>query len=234
MNFLADTPLTDRVSILKKADFLVKEVSAASIIAKVARDNYMIQLAQKYPKYGFERHVGYGTADHKKALLQHGICPEHRKSFRPIRKLIANGVEIIPEKADIIYEEPVVMDSFEETSDLIKTTTRRGQAGEQVVIEYLANQGHQVIAHNYKTKVYEIDIISIKEQEIYFTEVKYRKSAAHGTPFAQITPQKRAQMQYAAEAFLAAHPDYNSFQPVLAAAGVLGTEYQLEDWFVLN
>lgn len=230
---MADTPLADRVSILKKADFLVKEVSAASIIAKVARDNYMIQLAQKYPKYGFERHVGYGTADHKKALLQHGICPEHRKSFRPIRELIANGVEIIPEKADTIYEEPVVMDSFEETSDLIKTTTRRGQAGEQVVIEYLTNKGHQVIAHNYKTKAYEIDIISIKEQKIYFTEVKYRKSATHGTPLAQITPQKRTQMQYAAEAFLTAHTEFSNLQPVLAAASVIGADYQMQEWFTV-
>ena len=54
VNFLSTTPLVDRVTVLKKADALVKEVSAASIIAKVARDQYMINLAGEYPAYGFE------------------------------------------------------------------------------------------------------------------------------------------------------------------------------------
>lgn len=88
VNFLKDTPLSDRVTVLKKADFLVKEVSAASIIAKVARDTYMVQISQQYPEYGFEKHVGYGTAAHRQALQLHGVCAEHRRSFRPIRELI--------------------------------------------------------------------------------------------------------------------------------------------------
>lgn len=60
INLLADTPLEERVTLLPKADNLVKEVSAASIIAKVARDQYMVKLGEKYPLYGFEKHVGYG------------------------------------------------------------------------------------------------------------------------------------------------------------------------------
>ena len=68
VNFLRDTPLASHVQVLKKADLLVPEVSAASIVAKVARDEYMYQLAKKYPGYGFEKHVGYGTAAHKAAL----------------------------------------------------------------------------------------------------------------------------------------------------------------------
>ncbi len=59
INFLAGTPLEKHVSILKKADLLVKEVSGASIIAKVARDQYMEKLAEIYPNYCFEKHVGY-------------------------------------------------------------------------------------------------------------------------------------------------------------------------------
>ncbi len=84
VNFLRDTPLAGHVQVLKKADLLVPEVSAASIVAKVARDEYMYKLADKYPGYGFEKHVGYGTAAHKAALEKLGPCPEHRKSFKPI------------------------------------------------------------------------------------------------------------------------------------------------------
>lgn len=90
INFLSDTPLGKYVSVLPKADALVPEVSAASIIAKVARDNYMIELAKKYPNYGFEKHVGYGTALHRAALEKYGPCEEHRRSFRPVAELSHN------------------------------------------------------------------------------------------------------------------------------------------------
>ena len=90
VNFLSDTPLGKFVSVLPKADALVPEVSAASIIAKVARDNYMIELAERFPGYGFEKHVGYGTALHRAALEELGPCEEHRKSFRPVAELAHN------------------------------------------------------------------------------------------------------------------------------------------------
>ena len=83
MNFLAGTPLEKYVSTLKKGDLLVKEISAASIIAKVERDRYMIELSKKYPGYGFEKHVGYGTGLHQRMMEELGLTPEHRKSFRP-------------------------------------------------------------------------------------------------------------------------------------------------------
>ncbi len=60
-------------------------ISAASIIAKVARDQRMRELDQKYPHYGFARHKGYPTAVHRRALLEHGPCPVHRISFAPVR-----------------------------------------------------------------------------------------------------------------------------------------------------
>ncbi|MBR5418766.1 ribonuclease HII [Candidatus Saccharibacteria bacterium] len=90
INFLSDTPLGKYVSVLPKADALVPEVSAASIIAKVARDNYMVELAERFPEYGFEKHVGYGTALHRAALEKYGPCEEHRKSFRPVAELAHN------------------------------------------------------------------------------------------------------------------------------------------------
>ncbi len=90
VNFLSDTPLADYVVVKPKADLLVPAVSAASIIAKVARDNYMIKLAEEYPDYGFEKHVGYGTALHREALEKLGPCPEHRRSFRPVGEIAHN------------------------------------------------------------------------------------------------------------------------------------------------
>lgn len=74
---------------LIKADDLVPAVSAASIVAKVARDTYMAQISQKFPHYQFEKHVGYGTAMHRERLRVHGICELHRLSYRPV-KLFAN------------------------------------------------------------------------------------------------------------------------------------------------
>ena len=60
-------------------------IAAASIIAKVTRDEIMCDLAAIYPEYGFERHKGYGTRAHLEALREHGPCSAHRRSFRPVR-----------------------------------------------------------------------------------------------------------------------------------------------------
>lgn len=69
-------------------DAIHEEISAASILAKQARDRDMIVLSQKFPDYGFDSHKGYPTAFHINALNQYGVTPYHRKSFRPVRKLI--------------------------------------------------------------------------------------------------------------------------------------------------
>jgi ribonuclease HII len=84
-NFLKDNP---KSSCLVKADDTIPAVSAASIIAKVARDAYMAEMAERYPGYAFERHVGYGTALHRQALATLGVSELHRLSFAPIRALL--------------------------------------------------------------------------------------------------------------------------------------------------
>lgn len=81
-----------KVKCIINADVTVPLVSAASIYAKVLRDKRMIKLAKKYPKYGFDRHVGYGTATHSAALIKHGVIDGvHRKSYKPVRKILEVG-----------------------------------------------------------------------------------------------------------------------------------------------
>jgi ribonuclease HII len=70
-----------------KGDSLCFSIAAASILAKEFRDHLMQDQAQQYPLWGFERHVGYGTAEHIKAINEHGICELHRRNFAPIRDL---------------------------------------------------------------------------------------------------------------------------------------------------
>ena len=74
-----------------RGDALVPQISAASILAKVARDAFMRQLHQQYPDYGFDRHKGYPTRDHIQALHDHGASPVHRRSFSPVRALFDSG-----------------------------------------------------------------------------------------------------------------------------------------------
>ncbi len=71
-----------------KGDDKVAAIAAASILAKTARDAFMRQLHETYPVYGFDRHMGYGTAQHLDALKAHGACPQHRRSFSPVKLVL--------------------------------------------------------------------------------------------------------------------------------------------------
>jgi ribonuclease HII len=74
---------------LVNGDQLVAEISAASILAKNARDREMVALSVRYPEYGFAQHKGYGTKAHMTALARHGHCPIHRLSFAPVRAILS-------------------------------------------------------------------------------------------------------------------------------------------------
>lgn len=73
-------------------DALEPAISAASILAKVHRDRLMDQVEARFPGYGFGRHRGYPTPDHLEALARLGPCPEHRRSFAPVRRLLSAGL----------------------------------------------------------------------------------------------------------------------------------------------
>ena len=73
-----------------KGDLTEPAISAASILAKTARDASLAELHAQYPDYGFDQHKGYGTALHLARLREHGPCPAHRQSFAPVRRCLAN------------------------------------------------------------------------------------------------------------------------------------------------
>jgi ribonuclease HII len=70
-------------------DGKVASIAAASILAKTVRDAGMLELHQRYPQYGFDRHMGYPTALHLAALQEHGVSPIHRRSYAPVARLLA-------------------------------------------------------------------------------------------------------------------------------------------------
>jgi len=71
-----------------KGDEKITCIAAASIVAKAARDLFMIKLAKKYPKYSWNKNFGYGTADHLKGLKKYGVTKHHRKKFKPVHKIL--------------------------------------------------------------------------------------------------------------------------------------------------
>ncbi len=83
-NFMPANPKANAVI---RADTYIPAVSAASVIAKVARDNYMKSIAAQFPLYHFEKHVGYGTYLHAQMLKLHGACELHRFSYKPVKIL---------------------------------------------------------------------------------------------------------------------------------------------------
>jgi len=88
--------ITVRQMAVVDGDALSVSIAAASIVAKFTRDQIMLGLAERYPGYGFEKHKGYCTREHLKAIEQLGICPVHRRSFAPVARMV-HSICIQPE-----------------------------------------------------------------------------------------------------------------------------------------
>lgn len=209
INFLSETTKGQYVTTLPKADLLIPSVSAASIIAKVARDNYMALQDDVYPGYGFSSHVGYGTVAHRSAIEKIGVTPLHRISFAPLAK----------------YKPQIALSA--------RTTKQIGDEAESEVEKYLVILGHDILERNWKTKFCEIDIISLKNKTYYFSEVKYRKRIVQGSGLEAITKKKQQQMKFAAEYYVAIHK-LKDVDLRLAAVSVTGTPPQVESYLEIE
>lgn len=207
INFLSDTGKGPYVTTLPKADALIPSVSAASIVAKVARDAYMMAQDQVYPGYGFAAHVGYGVAKHREAIEKLGVTPLHRLSFAPLRKYAFASTNV-PSAT---------------SADSTPNTRTIGNLSETVASEYLIGKGHVIIERNWRTRWCEVDIVSRKDDVYYFTEVKHRKSDTQGDGIAAITTTKQRQMSLAARMYVHLHDDARGYDLQLVAIATTGT-----------
>jgi len=205
-----------RVTLMKKADLLIPSVSAASVIAKVARDKYMTHSDKVFPGYSFSGHVGYGTQAHREAIERQGVSPLHRLSFAPLKKYQSGD--------PAVHSGPKV--------DVV-TTKHIGDAAERVTAEYLRRSGHEILNRNWRTKFCEIDIVSKKDKTVYFTEVKYRRSQRQGGGKAAITAKKLRQMTFAAELYVSRF-GLSGYELRLAAADVTGGPPVLNEYLELG
>ena len=205
VNFLAGTALESHVTLMKKADQLVPSVSAASIVAKVARDRYMAEQDEIYSGYKFAQHVGYGTAIHRAALAEYGVTPLHRRSVAPVRLFCDSSPLVLARETGV-------------TQPAAKTTRVIGDLSESAACAELERRGHEIVARNWKTKWCEIDIVSRRDDCYYFSEVKHRKNDKAGNGLAAITPKKLNQMSFAAELFISKHDLQNHDRLLLAIA----------------
>lgn len=201
INFLPDNP---KVVTMIKADGRIKPVSAASIVAKVARDEYMKRLAAIFPEYGFDKHSGYGTATHLAAIKKHGPSPVHRFSFAPL------ATRKMPNKVDNTI----------------------GRRAENIATGFLETKGHTILERNWKTAICEIDIISQNGDQLHFTEVKYRARTASGDGLSAVTPQKLAKLKKGVELYQKLNP--HDLQPVISIISMSKTPPRVEDYLDLS
>ncbi|MBI3889482.1 ribonuclease HII [Candidatus Saccharibacteria bacterium] len=222
INFLADTNKGEYVTTMKKADLLIPSVSAASIIAKVARDTYMVAQDELYEGYKFASHVGYGTAVHRAAIEKYGVTPLHRLSFAPLQKYKS----VTSTKIDLTT-------TLSTASSTGETTKKIGDRAEDEAANHLVRLGHEVLERNWKTKYCEIDIVSIKGDTLYFTEVKYRKQANQGGGLAAITRKKLNQMNFAAKLYVQTNKITNT-NLLLAVISMTGNSPDVEEYIELS
>ena len=254
VNFLRGTALEKFAMTMPKADGLIPSVSAASIVAKVARDQFMAEQDAVYPGYGFKSNAGYGVAKHRAAIERLGVTPLHRLSFAPLAKYAVTP-RAVPQKksgqlyvgpryfsdgaraaelhqdainysaeAALIFSGDTAPDSSICINEKTMTTRQIGDKGEQAAADWLTADGHEIVARNWRTRYCEIDIVSVKGEVLYFTEVKYRKNDDFGDGLAAITAKKQRQMRFAAELFLAGKPECSGMAAKLLAASVSGDQ----------
>lgn len=261
VNFLKDTGKGPYVTTMKQADLLVPSVSAASILAKVARDTFMEEQDVLYPGYGFASHVGYGTKQHAEALKLLGVTPLHRKSFAPVATIALEysstqetrsrkepssrfsrssaGLPLVGRKGKSSMSREKLGDNSLANSGpssqniQVLTTRRVGDESEDTAAKYLEKKGYEIVERNWKTKACEIDIVAKKGHTLYFVEVKHRKSDAQGGGIAAITAKKLQQMKFATKVY-AHYIQQDDADMRLGVITTQGTDFTIVDFMILN
>ena len=157
-------------------DGLSLSIAAASILAKVVRDDLMRELDAAYPGYGFAVHKGYGTQEHRDALLRLGPCPIHRRSF--LTGILGQGSSPAPSSHDT------------------------GARGEALAAQFLQRKGYRIRERNYRTRLGEIDLIAEKDGVLAFVEVKLRHGLGMGSPAQAVDARKQKRIRQAAQLYL--------------------------------
>ncbi len=164
-----------------KGDSKSLSIAAASVIAKVTRDDIMLEAHKEYPEYGFSSHKGYGTAAHLKALKAIGPSPIHRMSFAPLCNIYQTGqMSLFP--LDI---------------------PNPGKAAEMLAARYYEKLGFTVIERNWRSPEGEIDLIIRKNNSVIFIEVKSTLTGHSREALEKINKAKIARIRNAAEAWIA-------------------------------
>ena len=157
----------------------------------------MIQAAEVYPEYRFEKHKGYGTAAHLKALKTLGPCPIHRMSFEPLRSRYETGqLSLFPEGKG-----------------------RPGGTGENRAAAYLKQSGYHILERNFRSGAGEIDIIAEKDGTVFFVEVKSSYVLDSNAAMEKISGEKIRRIRQTAESWIME----NGFQGDVELLGIIVT-----------
>ena len=151
-------------------------IAAASIVAKVERDRYMVSLAEWYRSYGFEAHKGYGTRRHLEAIAELGPCHAHRMSFAPVRR----------EAHRVQSQSPGAS----------------GRWAESFAAAALEERGMRIAGRNFRTRFGEVDLIASDGDTLCFVEVRARKPSPFGTPSETVTASKARRIIAASQEYL--------------------------------
>ena len=168
---------------LIKGDSKSLSIAAASVIAKVTRDDIMLEAHREYPEYGFHRHKGYGTAEHIAVLNKLGPCPLHRMSFAPLSRMYQTGqMSLFP------LDNP-----------------NSGKAAEMRAARYYENLGFRVLNRNWRSSSGEIDLIVQNDSTIIFVEVKSTLTGDEKQALEKISEAKLKRIRNAAEEWMSSH-----------------------------
>ena len=150
-------------------------IAAASILAKVYRDRLMKKYDKLFPEYGFGKHMGYGTKEHREAIKKHNPCPIHRRSFSGVKEYVEG---------------------------IFKNNKSVGKYGEQIAVKYLFDKDFEIVETNYRKGSFgEIDIIAKKDEALYFVEVK-TQTGNYFPPELKVDDYKMKQIARIAEEYI--------------------------------